>query len=224
MTVVNKRKKQLRIRELMQRVRSLMLQGMTNQTRIAELIGTSQPTAGKYMQLIWDEWLVNDIRTTQQLVRYRIEMLSLGVYEGFNAWERSKKSGEQLKTTLVRQQCILCKGEDKKCKVCGGSGEIVVENVVKTVTGQVGDSNMLRIYMEGVRDMAKLEGLYAAAKKEKVHRHQHEHIHSTIDWDKVPAAKLLQVMQAHQMASESVDMESADTIDADSDSIEENEE
>jgi len=215
------RKRRIKRRALMQQVRTLMLQGLTNQTTIAGMIGVSQPSVGKYMKRIFEEWLGYDVRTTRQLVRYHVEQLSLGAYEAINAWEQSKQSGEAIKTDEVQRRCGICNGEGKdknrKCKACGGSGEIMVENVVRTVTKQAGDSSLLRLYTDCVRGMARLEGLYGVGPRKRggVQQHQHQHIHGTIDWDKVPAEKLLAVRRAHQRALESVD-----TMDVPSESIE----
>lgn len=216
-------RRRIRARQLTQQIRELMLQGMTNQMTIAGMIGVSQPTVGKYMKRIFEGWLDYDIRTTRQLIRYRVEMLSLGAYEAFGAWEQSKQSGEATKTDEVEQRCGICNGEGKakkaknrKCKACGGSGKIMVENVVRTVTKQAGDPSLLRLYTDCVRGMARLEGLYVEnPRNRKAQQHQHQHIHGTIDWDKVPAEKLLAVRRAHQRALESVD-----TMDVPSQSIE----
>ncbi len=218
------------IRKRRHEIRQMLLQGIRSQSEMAARLGISQPAVSKHIQVIYDEWLKEDIKTTRAKIRYRVRQFEQGAQEAFVAWQKSKESEEQIITEYERKNCPECAARlenntvdsgkkpaknaaktqpskdckiSKDCKTCEGKGFILVENVTRKVTGKAGDAALLAQYNQALREAAKLEGLYI--KRVKVDKPEdggdiHLHAHG-VDWSQVPAENLLRLKREYAEAA-----------------------
>jgi hypothetical protein len=206
-----------------------MIRGMMYQD-IAAKLKCSTATISNEVQAIFDQWAAEDAITTKQRIAFRVKQLELAAWEALEGFERSKQNAETIRKEFERQPCKTCKGGTNppkgkaKCGTCGGTGEILVENITKSTTGQSGDPAFLKTYIEAVREAGRVQGLYAYIKAKYSHRKKprqvyETHIHADVDWSRVPSEQLLQVKYACAKAIES----SSTAIDVLSTQLEEKE-
>jgi len=211
--LVKSRTRSIAIRKRRQAIRKMLLQGVRDQRDMAARLNCSQPTVSNDIKFIFNEWLDQDIKETKAEIAYRVRQLELGAFEAYQAFQRSKQNDEQVKTSYDREVCPQCggkktiNGSKKLCEVCKGIGEIVVENITRSVRGQAGDAGLLRIYTDSIKEAAKLKGLYV--KKKEISK-EVVHVHTGVNWDNIPDDQLLKVRQAftNVLASPAVDVNS----------------
>jgi hypothetical protein len=202
-----------------------MIRGMMYQD-IAVKLKCSTATVSNEIQAIFDQWAAEDAITTKQRIAFRVKQLEFIAREAIEGFERSQQNAETIRKEYERQPCKTCKGGTnppkgkKKCETCGGTGEILVENVTKSTTGKAGDPAFQKIYIEAVREAARIQGLYAYSKAKYSHRKKprqvfETHIHADVDWSRVPSEQLLQVKYACAKA-----LESSNAIDVSSTQVE----
>lgn len=199
------------IRKRRSNIRDLMLMGIST-VDIAVRLGCSQPTVSNDIQAIFEQWALEDAETTKQKIARRVRQLELSAREAYDGFQRSKNNIETIQTAYERKPCRDCVGKGKQgnrvCKICQGTGEILIENVTRRVTGQAGDPTLLRVYMDSIKEAARIQGLYAYIKAKYNGRKKPRevfltHIYSGVDWDKVPMEKILQIKYACAQALES---------------------
>jgi hypothetical protein len=230
--IVAARKRQLiRIRRRRAKVRDLLFKGH-NQCTIAKMVGVSDYAISKDVEFILKEWYDNEKTKTQYLFKLFIKRYEAAAQQALDAFEKSKKNEESITTSWVRRPCGKCSGTGKgavrlmlddmkrkelPCKTCQGTGEILVEDSVKRVKGQAGDSTLLRMYLDSTREAARISGLYAHVKEREKERFRKKRgnkptepaigtnitVYTNVDWDKVPNEALLKVKYACARAIES---------------------
>jgi len=164
--------KQLSIRVMKRRnrIREMLLRGVSNQQEIAAAFGVSQPLVSKDIKAIMEEWREEEKGKGIQKRDKRIKQLEMAAKEAFDSWIKSKESKEEVSTTYTPKKCTTCYGKGKikdtgdTCSKCNGSGEIVEEIVRRSVSGSPGDPSFLRTFNDCIKEMAKLEGLYVKKK------------------------------------------------------------
>lgn len=196
----------LRVRERRRKVCDLMMQCLP-QEEMAIRLGVSDATVCNDIKAIHQRWLANDIHTTRKMIRCRVKQLEQSARAAYDAFQVSKQNSETVTTSYDPVPCKACKGSGgngKPCKVCAGKGNVLVENVTRRVQGQAGDSSLLHVYTLSITQAAKLEGLYQAAKEQKKKPREviHTHVHSGVDWSRVPKEKILQLKYACDEALE----------------------
>jgi predicted transcriptional regulator len=188
----------IKVRMRRKKLRKMLLTARMNQTDMARILGVTQATISQDIKFIFNEWLAEDIQETRAEIAFRIRQLDLAAKQAYAAFQRSKRDAEQINTEYERRPC-RCKGRQrlgkKPCKLCGGTGERIVENVSKRVHGQAGDATLLRVYLDTIREANRIKGLYTAERREE--KRVHMHLHTNVDMDRLTDEQLLAIKKAY---------------------------
>jgi len=206
--------KAVTIRKRRSAIRDMILMSVPPEDMKVRL-GCSQATISNEIQAVFEQWALEDAASTKKKIARRVRQLELAAREAYDGFQRSKNNTETVQTAYERKPCRDCGGTGNKgkCKRCQGTGEILIENVTRRVTGQAGDPTLLRVYMDSIKEAARIQGLYAYIKAKYNGRKKPRevfltHVYSGVDWDKVPTEKILQIKYACAQA-----LESGKTID-----------
>jgi len=200
-----KNRDKIRVIDRRQRVRDLMLKGVWGQREIARRLGVSLATAHRDVQAIYKEWEAEDAEEGRVRRDLAVRQLDEAGRLALEAFEQSK-SGAVEEITYARQEaCKSCRGSGfqggkeggRWCSECDGNGVIlVVERVQRRVSKGPGDSGFLRIFLDSVREKARIWAITGRVKvvdrSKQVHFHQHGIEELKILLDKAPPELLLE--------------------------------
>jgi len=181
-----------------------VLQGVF-QDDIAARMGVCEATITQDVKAIYATWAAEDSITTKERIARRVRQLELAAREALEGFHRSKNNVESLQTTYDRRECSACAGKKAvrgvACRTCDGTGIELVENITRKVTGQAGDAALLKVYLDSVKEAARLQGLYAFVKakynRKKLPEQQPVvNLYANVNWDKVPSDQILQIKYA----------------------------
>jgi hypothetical protein len=204
------------VRKRRQRIQEFILQGITDQSQLANILGVSVPTISKDQAFIRGEWLREDIKRISEERSLYIRRMLFGASQAYSAWERSKQNEETITTEYIRKTCPDCKGggfelnikgepSENWCSRCEGNGEIMLENVVRRVTGQAGDPSLLGEYRKFMEDAAKIRGVLPRERKGKQGLTNIElHRHVNYDFSRASPELVLEAKRACLRLKESI--------------------
>lgn len=221
------------VRERRRKVAEMLIQGVQSQTEMALRLGCSQPTISNDIAAVFDQWLRDDIRKVKRLRLYRLRQLERAGLEAYQGYQISRQNAEEVHTAYERESCPECvarrikeENTGKKpvkpsngsiCGTCGGRGYQLVENITRRVKGQAGDAALLRIYLDSLKEIAKLQGLYPKEKDGKANG-LNVHLHANkYDFSKLSTDDLLRVKGTLDQAR----IEHSRTVDVPSESVDE---
>ncbi len=157
--------------EMLNRVEELIVSGFTNQTAMAKSMNVSQPTISRMIKKIELRLAERHRRSTKAKRATRISQLEHILNLAVESYKKSLK--DDVETTTHTQGCMACgtlgkidkDGEMITCPSCFGKG--VLEN--KTVKRKIksGDSSMLRVATDCIKECARIQGVYIDAGKSK---------------------------------------------------------
>jgi hypothetical protein len=207
----------IEVRKRREKVKGFLLKGVSNQSEMSAALNVSPATICKDVQEIMEEWRDEDTKEYRVKRAQRIKQLELSAQRAINAFDRSRNDSEEVQVLYTPQSCKKCNatGLDRKtkraCEACNGEGIVNVETIKRTTKGQAGDSTFLKVFNDSIKEIAKLEGLYAKVKQPKVAVSKVEgaviHAHVAARMDGVPAEVLLEAREAYEKLLEHSDPE-----------------
>jgi len=145
------------------RIEELWLSGCSS-TMIAGTLGKSLGYISQMQDQIRKRWRMEVEAGNLDDIRHRLINVHWGtVRDSTVGYQRSQQNAETIRTEYEKVKCEACKEgmlEDGSwCELCGGEGEKIVENQVRTVKGQAGDSSFLMQRSIAAKEIARLHGI-----------------------------------------------------------------
>ena len=140
---------------------NLALKGFT-QAEIADLLQQeagrklSRRQVGYDIEYVRERWITEQVEDYQFLVKQELARLNALEDELWESWRESKADIEQKRVEEVMRQFLDEEEED--------AFQLMVDKVVTTTTGSVGDKGFLELIFKTQQERRKLLGLYAPAK------------------------------------------------------------
>jgi RecJ-like exonuclease len=79
-----------------------------------------------------------------------------------DSYEQSKLDAKTVTTSTSVRTCTVCKGtgtqKDNECDVCSGEGTVEYTETRKTIRGQAGDPNHLRVQVDCLKEINRIRG------------------------------------------------------------------
>jgi hypothetical protein len=191
--------------ERLRRVEDAVLRGVTNQTELASYFNVDSTTISGYMKEIKQSWLTQNEKDPATLRLLRIKQLEHIHGLALNTFENSQ--GEEVRTSVILKICDVCHGTGKiskihvdedddeynkhldelhddhssECGYCSGRGKVPTEKITKTVNH--GDPAFMKLAIDAIKEISKLEGNYPGSISLKKIQKTNEHgeIDSTLE-------------------------------------------
>lgn len=165
-------KKDIETQRKKNRLEELILKGNTNQIQLAAALNVSNTTISTWIKDIRKDWKEREIVNLDEQRRFRIKQLEHVSTLAFNGFDRSRKSKEEI--SLVEEICPRCDGKGsytrneltEPCMVCSETGRVVKEKI--SVKQSPGDPAFLKIAIETIREIGKIEGVYPVRENNKL--------------------------------------------------------
>lgn len=202
------KREQYRKRMLTIGIRQMLLKGMTSRQEMADALGVSSVTVGNYIKKIEARWDRDDRMTFRQKKKRRLEQLCMAAQKAMASYERSRQDEEEITTNYVQRKCKKCDDglleNGDWCEACDGKGKVTSEVVSRRVRGKAGDSGHLRVFLEAVEKMIKLENLYPARKEQLDVRGKIGVVSASLDFSQAPPEVILEAKRAVDLLRASV--------------------
>jgi len=197
------------------RIEEMLIRGITSRRDIATRLGLNEAKACIYVAEIYDRWELESIERLRDLRTQAIKRCEKAASLAMLSYERSRKDAEEVNVTYNPVVCKECKGTGMKgdtlqwCESCEGSGRVMQETTLKRTKGQAGDPAHLRVYLDSVREAARLQGLYGKMGRPKKNEAEgginvsgNAIVIGNVDLNRVPQDKLLAAMSAYDQLME----------------------
>lgn len=151
-------------RKRMMRLEQMILRGNTNQSQLAAAFGVDQSTVCHWIREIEADWKKREYDKLDDRRRYRIKQLENIVSMALASYDRSRLDEEEF--TISQKTCPICDGTKEmkqdgtttKCRGCDGVGYVQTEQT--KVKGKAGESSFLKVAVDTIKEIGRLEGLY----------------------------------------------------------------
>ena len=165
-------KKEIEVQRKKIRLEELILKGNTNQIQLSAALGVSTTTIYKWMKDIRIDWQEREIADLDEQRRFRVKQLEHVSTLAFNAFDRSRKSSEEV--SLIEEMCPRCNGRGnvtrneltEPCMVCSETGRIIKEKI--SVKQKPGDAAFLKVAIESIKEIGKIECIYPVREDNKL--------------------------------------------------------
>jgi len=149
---------------MMIRIEELITSGFTNQTSIANALNISQSSVHRFIKEIEQNLADRNKKTVSAKRAVRISQLEHILKLALESYTKSLK--DDIETTTSSSGCVKCMtngeididGEIVVCPDCFGNGEIRSKTVKRK--HKSGDSSMLRVAADCIKECARIQGVY----------------------------------------------------------------
>lgn len=187
--------RRVEVNRLKARIEEMLIRGVTSRREIATRLGLKEIVVYAYVKQIYDRWELESTERLRDMRANAIRRMEKCASLAMTSYEESRR---------VVVTCKSCKGTGMKgetldwCTTCDGRGTVEKK--------QAGDPTHLRVYLEGMREVARLQGLYGERGRKKKSEVNVNIMTGAaivgIDLDKVPQDKLLAAMSAYDQLME----------------------
>lgn len=156
-----------------EQIREWLIEGNTSQQTMAKRLDISQATVCRLVKALDEKTVKQDKRPIRAKRSIRIGQFDKLKALALNAWIQS--CNDEIEITTHTKDCPICRGTGKiqtgtepetDCIDCKGIG--LIAEIKKRVRNKTGDSSYMKIAVDCVREMGRLEGSYADKSKSNI--------------------------------------------------------
>jgi hypothetical protein len=199
---------QLRKLERKAAVRRDFLNGIVSYQELADRHQISYQTIYGYIQEIRQE-IRQEYKRAGETEIGVIEQRLVSTYAcAVDSYEKSKLDAETITTSTSVRTCMVCRGtgirKDDPCDVCNGDGSVSYTETRKTIRGQSGDPNHLRVQVDVLKEINRIRGHHQHDKQTVNVFAQAENVIVGIDLSKADDDSMLDALEAFDRLTQAV--------------------